>query len=262
MTSLHNPNTEIAKVIAFNEILSPLMISVADDMGILNPKETCDVETLILAKLVENVLDITNKYVEEKSITEDYKKWIVAINASKIVAANYKSKEDGISLDDNLSDILLEEKSIKEDLKFTTDESFKNYIFESISGIIESISKFNFATDENNIISLAEKQISTYANRLFANVDRSELNKDDLRKIYISTIHKLSQLFEVCYTNVIDSLLEVPKEDRKKFIEKHVVGTSDSLEKSLDGFFSRVSIISNISIALDIPINSNITKIV
>jgi hypothetical protein len=250
MKSTDNSNLALEKIITFNDILSPLVLAIAKHMGIVNSKESCDVEALLLAKLVENVLEISNKYTSDHDITNEEMKWTITSNISKLVASNYKNKKD--LLESSLASVKLEEKEQSEN--FSKEENFKSAIFETMSPIVNVIKRFDFAIDEEKIIAGTEKQIIAYANNLFSSVDKSSLGVNQFNNLYLKTIKNLSEIFSTCYYNTIDATLSVPKEKREGFIQKHMIDSSDSANKLLDSFYSRVSIISNISIALDVPL--------
>ncbi len=240
----------VVKVITFNDILSPLMLAIAKQLGVANSKKSCDVETLMLAKLVENVVNLTNKYIENNKVEDENVKWNVAVNISRIVAANYKNTQD--ILESDFAGVNLEEVEIA--AKFVSEEDFKNAIFEAMSPIVNVVKRFNFALEEEKIISGAEKHISIYADNLFEAIYKDELGSDYFNALYIKTMKNLSDIFGSCYYNSIDATLSVPKEKREPFIQKNMIDTPNSVEKMLDCFYSRVSIISNISVSLNVPV--------
>ena len=239
----------LIEVITFNDILSPLMLAIAAHMGIVNSKESCDVEALLLAKLVENVMNTTNKHIKDMQIKSDLGKWVVASNISRLVAANYKNTKDVFAYD--IENVDLQEQ--EEVVSFSSEEDFKEAVFEAMSPIVNVVKRFNFALEEENIISGAEKQITLYATNLFEAVDRKSLGKEYFNHLYLKTIKNLSDLFGSCYYSEIDATLSIPKESREPFIQRHMIDSSDSVEKMLDCFYSRSSMMSNISVSLNVP---------
>jgi hypothetical protein len=249
MTLQDSANVAFVKVITFNDILSPLILAIAKHIGVVNSKDSCDVEALLLAKLVENVVMATNNYMDDRKIdSNDPKKWIIAANVSRIVAANYKKNKD--LLDSDFAGVNLEEEEEMD--SFASEEDFKNTIFEAMSPIADVVKRFNFAIEDKDIVSGSEKQITTYANNLFFEVDRKSLEKGQFNHLYVKAIRNLSEIFSTCYYNSIDATLSIPVEQREPFIQKHMIDSSDSADKLLDSFYARVSIISNISIALGV----------
>jgi len=248
MTSQNKNSSALLKIVTFNDILSPLMLEISKNIGLLNLKNNCDVDTLLLAKLVDNTIALSNKYISENDIKDEEEKWNISCNFSRIVASYYHSKKDVIDLNTDLSKFFMEKKNKVKVYK--DEEEVKNAILESIGDIVNSIKRFNFAIEEEKLISGVEKQIIMYANNLFEFVNKKELGENYYNYLYVKTINTLTKLFNACYYAEIDATLSIPINKREEFIQKHMLDRKDSIEKIFDGFFNRTSILSNISVSI------------
>ncbi|MCV6599922.1 MAG: hypothetical protein OIF36_05575 [Alphaproteobacteria bacterium] len=239
-------NIPLTKIITFNDVLFPLIFAISKKTGIANTKETCDVEAILLAKLVENTLGLSKKYIQENNLDNYYDKKLKAIsNISKIVAANYSHNQSLLSDDVDLSNVSLD--GDVQVVQYNNENEFKDKVFEVMSDIVNVVNRFNFALEEERIISGVKTQIIKYANDIFLDVEKDKLEESYFNHLYLDVIKNLTELFSVCYYSEIDAVLSVPLDKREDFIHRHLVETRDSVEKALDAFYSRTSIIMNMS---------------
>lgn len=242
----NNSNISLTKIITFNEVLFPLIFVISKKVGIANTKNNCDMETILLAKLVENTLFLSKKYIQENNLDNEYdKKLKVISNISKLVAANYTNSQDLLSEDIDLSNVALD--GDVQVNRYNNEIEFKDKLFEVMSDIVNVVNRFNFALEEEKIISGVKTQIIKYANDIFLDIEKDNLEESYFNHLYLDVIRNLTELFSVCYYNEIDAVLSVPLEKREDFIHRHLVETRDSVEKALDAFYSRTSIIMNMS---------------
>jgi len=247
MILLDNIKAKYEKIIAFNNVLCPLMLAISEHVKINNTKQDCDIEAMLLAKLDENVIAISKEYAKRKNIAIDSDiaaKWKIMSNVTKLVTANYKKTKDVLEYNDNISNMNLEQDENLNEIK--DDEDFKSSIFEVMASIVNVISRFSFAKPINSLILSTEMQINNYAQELLATVD-IESEGEIFNAFYAKTVKNLTELFSICYYSEIDALLEVPLEERESFIHNHMVENSDSIEKALDVFYNRVKITSNVA---------------
>jgi hypothetical protein len=253
MTSPQDKKSDmLSKIIVFNDILSPLMIAVSKHIGLPNDKKSCDGDALLIAKLVENTVALTHEKTSD--LFSEIDSWQAAKFFAGVVAANYEQTKDII----NIKDFDIENLKIdmtKEKIKtYSSNENFKSAILFAMSPIVNAVAKFNFTKNEKEILKDTELQIATYTNNLFESINKKDLSNEYYNHLYVETLTNISKIFEVCYYNEIDASLSVPAEKRQDFIHKRMVESSDALDKVMDGFFNRISLISNISIALPVPL--------